>query len=104
MTPVRIAIAVAAMALAGPAVMPAAAIGDQLFDDPLFRRCISWMLDGYRGAMLQNICLEEYELPPPSLFLCARKIRLGFTSASDREGCALIFEDRAKQAREGYLR
>ena len=104
MTPVRIAIAVAAMGLTGPAVTPAAAVADQIFDDPLFRRCVSWMLDGYRGAMLQNVCLEEFELPPPSLFLCARKIRLGFTSASDREGCALIFEEQAKRAREGYLR
>jgi hypothetical protein len=104
MTPVRIAIALAVMSFAGPAVTPAAAIADRLFDDPLFRRCVSWMLDGYRGAMLQNVCLEEFELPPPSLFLCARKIRLGFTSASDREGCALIFEEQAKRAREGYLR
>jgi len=40
----------------------------------------------------------------PVLFLCARKIRRGFTSPDDREGCALIFEEQARKAREGLLR
>jgi hypothetical protein len=67
-----IAILVASTCLATPA-------SDVRFDDPVFRRCISWMLDGYRGALLQNICTDEYDLPQPSLFLCARKIRTGFS-------------------------
>ena len=25
---------------------------EQLFDDPMFRRCVSWMLDGQRGALM----------------------------------------------------
>jgi hypothetical protein len=96
--------AAALLCLAGPAERPAAAGRDAMFDDPLFRRCVSWMLDGYRGAMLQNVCLEEFELPPPSLFLCARKIRLGFASVADREGCALVFEENARRARAGYVK
>jgi hypothetical protein len=99
-----ILVAAAFMLLAGPAARPGAAGRDAMFDDPLFRRCIGWMLDGYRGAMLQNVCLEEFELPPPSLFLCARKIRLGFASPADREGCALVFEENARRAREGYVK
>jgi hypothetical protein len=95
--------------LAGAALLAAAAPAspadrDKIFDDPLFRRCVSWMLDGQRGAMLQNVCLEEFELPPPSLFLCARKIRLGFASPEDREGCAMIFEENARRARAGYVK
>jgi hypothetical protein len=96
--------AAALLCLAGPAERLSAAGRDAMFDDPLFRRCIGWMLDGYRGAMLQNVCLEEFELPPPSLFLCARKIRLGFASENDREGCALVFEENARRAREGYVK
>ena len=98
------AIVLAASAALWAASTPGAAMRDQIFDDPLFRRCISWMMDGYRGAMLQNVCLDEFELPPPSLFLCARKIHTGFASNSDREGCAIVFEEEAKRARAGYLK
>lgn len=74
------------------------------FDDPLFRRCIDWMMDGYGGALIQPLCLEEYELPPPSLFICARKIRTGFTSTEDREGCAILFDEQARKVRAGYIK
>ncbi len=74
------------------------------FEDPMFRRCLAWMLDGNRGGLIQNICVDEFELPPPSLFLCARGIRTGFASANDREGCAILFEDNARKVREGYIR
>ena len=104
MRPISAAIALAACAALWPASTPGAAGRDQPFDDPLFRRCISWMMDGYRGAMLQNVCLDEFELPPPSLFLCARKVRTGFASDADREGCALVFEEEAKRVRAGYVK
>jgi hypothetical protein len=74
------------------------------FADPMFRRCIAWMLDGQRGGLIENICRDDYELPPPSLFLCARKIRTGFSSRSDREGCAILFDDSARRIREGFIR
>ena len=74
------------------------------FDDPMFRRCVTWMLDGKRGALLQGLCLDEYEIPPPSLFLCARKVQTGFRSPTDREGCAIVFEEQAKKVRGGYIR
>jgi len=77
---------------------------DFRFDDPVFRRCISWMLDGYRGALIQNICTDEYDLPQPSLFLCARKIRTGFSSENDREYCAVVFDEEAKKVRGGYIK
>jgi hypothetical protein len=89
--------------LASPATSLAAP-PDHAFDDPLFQRCITWMLDGYRGALLQNVCMDEFELPQPSLFLCARKIRTGFASETDREACAIIFEEEAKKVRDGYVK
>jgi len=77
---------------------------EQSFDDPMFRRCVSWMLDGQRGAMIDNICLDEYEIPPPSLFLCARKVQTGFLSSTDREVCAIVFEEQVKKVRSGFIR
>ena len=77
---------------------------DQSFDDPMFRRCVSWMLDGQRGAMIDNICLDEYEIPPPSLFLCARKVQTGFLSSTDREVCAIVFEEQVKKVRAGFIK
>ncbi len=56
----------------GPAV-PA----EPAFDDPLFRKCVSWMLDGNRGALIENLCIADYSIPPPSLFICARKVLAG---------------------------
>jgi hypothetical protein len=76
----------------------------QSFDDPMFRRCLTWMLDGQRGASLDLICLDEYKIPPPSLFLCARKVQTGFLTSTDREVCAVIFEEQAKKVRAGFLR
>ena len=82
----------------------AAAPREPSFDDPMFRRCVTWMLDGKRGALLQGLCLDEYEIPPPSLFLCARKVQTGFRSPTDREGCAIVFEEQAKKVRGGFIR
>src|SRR5262245_424643 len=95
---------IALLLLAGAVAEPSAAMRDEMFDDPLFRRCIRWMMDGYRGALLQNVCFDEYELPQPSLFLCARKIRTGFASETEREGCAIVFEEEARKVREGYIK
>jgi hypothetical protein len=78
--------------------------GDNLFDDPMFRRCLHWMLDGKGGALIDNICEDEYQIPPPSLFLCARKVKEGFPSLADRELCAAIFEEQAVKARAGFIR
>jgi hypothetical protein len=77
---------------------------DHLFDDPMFRRCLRWMLDGKAGALIDNICQDEYEIPPPSIFLCARKVMAGFQSPADREVCAMIFEEQAVKARAGFIR
>ena len=85
---------------AGSAIAPR----EPLFDDPMFQRCVIWMLNGQRGAMLDNICLDEYEIPPPSLFLCARKVEAGFSSSTDREVCAIIYEEEAKKVRAGFIR
>jgi hypothetical protein len=77
---------------------------EQLFADPMFRRCVSWMLDGQRGAMIDNICADEYEIPSPSLFLCARKALGGFRSSTEREACAIIFEEEVKKVRAGFIK
>lgn len=77
---------------------------DRSFDDPMFQRCVLWMLDGQRGSLIDNVCLYEYGIPPPSLFLCARKVQTGFLSPTDREVCAIIFEEEVKKVRGGYIR
>ena len=74
------------------------------FDDPLFRRCINWMLDGTGGGLIDNLCLEYYALPPPSLFQCARKVTTGFLSPNDQEVCAVLFEEQARKVRAGYVK
>lgn len=98
-----LALALAAVvATAEPATH--AATNQQLFDDPLFRRCISWLLDGNSGALIENLCVEDYSLPAPSLFLCARRVMTGFKSESDQEGCAVLFEEQARKVRAGYVK
>jgi hypothetical protein len=81
-----------------------AAPGESPFDDPLFRRCINWMLRSTGGALIDNLCLEHYSLPPPSLFSCARKVMTGVKSDADQEGCAILFEEEAKKVRAGYVK
>ena len=88
----------------GLVVSGAAPADERSFDDPMFQRCINWMLDGERGSMIDNVCLEEYEIPPPSLFMCARKVQSGFASATDQEACALIFEEQARKVRAGFVK
>ena len=74
------------------------------FDDPLFRKCISWLLDGEQGGLLGNLCVDNFALPSPSQFICSRKILAGFDSVADRDGCVIIFEEQARKARAGYVR
>jgi hypothetical protein len=74
------------------------------FDDPLFQRCVHWLLEGSGGALIDNLCTDQYGFPPPSLFICARKVTTGFQSAGDQEGCALLFEDQTRKIRAGYVK
>ena len=89
------------LGLSGPSD---AASREELFDDPLFRLCVGWMLDGQRGALIENRCRDDYGIPPPSLFLCARKVQTGFASTTDRDVCAVIYEEEVKKVRAGYVR
>jgi hypothetical protein len=75
-----------------------------LFKDQLFQQCINWMLDGSGGSMIDNRCSSEFGIPPPSIFMCARKVMIGFSSANDQEGCAIIFEEQARKVRAGYVK
>ena len=77
---------------------------EDLFAHPMFRRCVSWMLSGEKGALIQDLCLDQYDIPPPSLFLCARKVQTGFKSPTDREACAIVYEEQVKKVRAGYIR
>lgn len=77
--------------------------GDPRFQDPLFRQCIGWLLDGTGGGLIENLCIDNYALPTPSQFMCSRKILTGFSSTLDQEGYALIFEEQARKARAGYV-
>jgi hypothetical protein len=90
--------------LVGVSAESRAAAEENAFDDVLFRRCISWMLNGEGGALIDNLCTADYSIPPPSLFICARKVLAGFDSDADRVGCALIFDEQAKRARAGRVK
>lgn len=98
----RLALAALLIAVAQP--LQAQSEVEALFDNADFRRCVAWMLEGYRGALIQNPCVEHYNLPAPSLVLCARKVRDGFESETDRETCAIVFDEQAKKTRAGYIR
>jgi hypothetical protein len=74
------------------------------FDNPFFQRCMTWLLEGTGGAMIGNLCIDQYDIPPPSLFICARKIRTGFQSANDQETCAVLFEEQVRKIRDGYVK
>ena len=76
---------------------------DYSFDDPMLRRCLMWMLTGQRGAGIDRLCLDDYEIPPPSLFKCARDVQMGFLSSTDRQVCIIIFEDEARKAANGFI-
>jgi hypothetical protein len=54
--------------------------------------------------LIDNLCLADYSLPPPSLFLCARRALDGFSSEADREGCAVLFEEQARKTRAGFVK
>ena len=41
---------------------------------------------------------------PPSMFICARKVRLGFSSKTDQEACAIVLEEEIKKIRAGYVK
>ena len=74
------------------------------FDDPMFRRCVTWLMTGERGALIDNVCLDEFNLPSPSMFICARKVRTGFKSKTDQEACAIILEEEIKKVKAGYVK
>jgi hypothetical protein len=90
--------------LAGTLPEGRAAPREYAFDNPFFQRCMTWLLDGTGGAMIGNLCIDQYDLPPPSLFICARKVMTGFASSTDQEGCAVLFEDQARKIRAGYVK
>jgi hypothetical protein len=100
----RLVLSFSALLVVGMSMAEAADRRATLFDDPLFRRCISWMLDGSGGALIENRCIADFAIPPPSIFSCARKVMTGFQSSADQEGCALIFEEQAKKVRSGYVK
>ena len=74
------------------------------FDDPMFRRCVTWLMTGEGGALIDNVCLEEFDLPSPSMFICARKVRLGFKSKTDQQACAIVLEEEIKKVKAGFVK
>lgn len=82
----------------------AAAAEEPNFDDPMFRRCVSWLMTGEKGALIDNVCLDEYDIPSPAMFICARKIRQGFKSKTDQAACAIIFEEEIKKVKAGFVK
>ena len=86
------------------AAVPTMAAEEPPFDDPMFRRCVSWLMTGERGALIDNVCLDEYDLPSPAMFICARKVRQGFKSKTDQEACTIILEEEIKKVKAGYVK
>lgn len=78
---------------------PPARSAELPFEDPLFRRCVTWLLEGQGGAMIENLCIDRFAMPSPSLFQCARKVMTGFTSDNDQAVCAVIFDEQARRTR-----
>src|SRR5262249_61176216 len=75
-----------------------------MFKDPMLRRCVYWLLTGTRGALIEPLCVQEYQIPSPSLFLCAQKILTGFQSQTDLDACVIVLDEQARKARAGYCR
>ena len=98
------ALVVLLLCSAGAAAVPVYAAGEPPFDDPMFRRCVTWLMTGERGALIDNVCLDEYDLPSPAMFICARKVRMGFKSKTDQEACAIILEEEIKKVKAGYVK
>ena len=98
------ALAVLLLCSACCAAGPSFAAEEPPFDDPMFRRCVTWLMTGERGAFIDNLCLEEYDLPSPAMFICARKVRLGFKSKTDQQACAIILEEEIKKVKAGYVK
>lgn len=99
----KIALAILLLVLLGEAGAARAA-EEPPFDDPMFRRCVTWLMTGERGALIDNVCLDEFDLPSPSMFICARKVRTGFKSKTDQEACAIILEEEIKKVKAGYVK
>ena len=81
-----------------------AAPRERLFDDPMFRRCVSWMLSGQRGALIEDVCLDEYEIRRRRFFFAPARSKRDSLRRSTREGCAIIYEEQIKKVRAGYIR
>jgi hypothetical protein len=103
-TVIRVSLVISLMWIAVPAKAEGPTIRERLASDPMFQRCVGWMLDGRQGAFLEDVCLADFDIPPPSVLLCAKQVRTGFLSRRDREGCAMLFDEQAKRARAGFLR
>ncbi len=75
------------------------------FTDPMFQRCVTWLLTGNRGnAMIEHVCSEDYSIPAPSLVLCAQKLQTGFMSKNDQDMCAIVFEMATQRIKDGFIR
>jgi hypothetical protein len=86
-------------------VSVASAMSEQVpFEDPMFRRCVNWLLTGQRGALIGDICLDEYDIPSPSVFLCIRKSHTGFNSSTDQEACGIVLEEELKKIKGGFIK
>lgn len=90
------------LAVSALGVAPASA--GEIFDEDLFRKCYRWMTEGKGGALIDNLCLDIYGIPPPTLFICARKIQEGFDSEADRKSCVFVFEDYTRRIAESRVR
>ena len=61
-------------------------------------------MTGEGRALTDNVCLEELDLPSPSMFICARKVRLGFKSKTDQQACAIVLEEEIKKVKAGFVK
>ena len=84
--------------------LSAASAQDPRTTDPRFIQCLIWLMDGYPSGIEEWDCGGNYQLPSPYHFSCASALKYGFDNPTQREACALFFEQQAERARTSYTR
>lgn len=66
--------------------------------------CLLGMLRGYDSGLDETYCRGQYDLPSPFHFECARRLRIGFESETQRAACARFLTEAADRAVAGQIR
>ena len=67
-------------------------------------QCLGWMIQGYPSGLEEASCTNQFSLPSPFLFKCARAERQGYDSEMQRNACTLFLKKASLRAENGYVR